>query len=498
MRRRSRWGPALAAVLVVAGAAVAVWLAAGPAGSGGIAWPWKTEPSALDPQAPIDPGRQYHLVVWDYRLPFTSPSGAAFGDATAEAIQRFERRYPNVSVDLHLLDPGSGPVELAQALAAGYPPDVYCSPFGPSAFGSNLQVPVGLYLDDDVWSRYHPVAWQAVEVNGTVWSWPRWLLLWPWLGNREALQAAGVDPDRVAREGWTRAEFLSVAKGIAGGGGAATALAAVSPAVALRDLLLPGHLAAEPPPAADAYWLGAEPGAVVLWLSGLREAGALEADGAGKNPGIVDSFTHGQSAVLVPASPWTITYLLETKPRPEPWQYTLPAREALPSLALLPPPHDDGQPSVVWVSAATVSVFRQARYRGDDQTRLAAELALELTLGTRPWVREEFLCVPASLSEMASWEIRCAKFGENGAFAVRALAALAAAPDDRLGQALSAINYGSWPVQPSTAVGRVAHGYLGPFLEYGLAPAAREFWDNADETPGELVNLITRSILEGQ
>lgn len=476
-----------------------------------LRWPWSPKPEGLNPRAPVDPTRQYHLVVWDYNLPLTSASGARFGEAAAEAIRRFEKRYPNATVDLVLVDPADGPAKLAEALAAGYPPDVYCSPFGLPASGSSLQIPVGLYLDYDTWARYHPVAWQTVKVDGTVWAYPRWLMLWPWLGNRDLLVAAGLDPDRISQAGWTREEFLAAAGRLAAGRtwDGTRSLAASSPAAVVRDLLFPGLLTGETAPASDSFWLGAEPGAVALWLSQLGEADALNQDGTGKNPGVVDSFVHGRAAVLASPTPWASLFLLEPVPRPAPWQYTLPDRSP-PPVVLVPPPHGSSQPSVVWVSAATVSVFRQARYKGDDHTRLAVELARELSTGARPWLRDLVLCLPASSSELAAWEVSRARFGELGDFAAREFGILASLPPDRLSAALTILNYGPWSPRPGSPaksvpevtgqrrepdVGFACRGYLGPFLE-ALSPAAVRFW-NGEASPGDFVNEITERVLRG-
>ncbi len=490
---------AVALIVALVGTAVVVALGYGPRGLRDIAWPWKPKPAGIDPRAPIDSGRKYHLTVWDYRLPLTSPAGAPFSSCAEEAIRRFEFRHPNATVDLVLIDAADGQAKLAEALAAGYPPDVYCSPYGNAASGSDLQVPAGLYLDYETWARYHPVAWQATKVDGTIWAWPRWLLLWPWVGNKDLLAGAGVDADGVSREGWTREEFAAMSARLtpaSGSGVEVAALAASCPGAVLRDLLLSGHLAAPAPPAADNYWLGAEAGAVVLWLSDLRESGRLGRGGPGTDPGILDSFTHGRSAVLAGLSPWATDFLLELSPRPEPWQFSLPPREPHPALVLLPPPHGAGEPTATWVSAATVSVFRQTRYKGDDNTRLAAELARELTVGSRPWLRNEALCLPAAWSELASWELRSTRFGDVGAFAVRSLEQLEALPPRRLNRALEALSYGPWEIATGSQAGRAGYGYLGPFLGMAVAPAAAKFWTEGG-APGDLADEIAQAVLVG-
>jgi len=455
--------------------------------------------AGLDPQAAIDPDRGYHLVVWDYRLPYSSPSGAPFSESSAEAIRRFERRYPNVTVDLHLLDPSAGPTDLAAALTAGYPPDVYCSPFGPPATGSDLQIPIGLYLDYETWAEYHPVAWQTVKTGGTVWSWPRYLLLWPWLGNVDLLSLAGVDPAAISTGGWTREQFALAASGLAAAGGAGRSafLATNSPAVVVRDLLFSAGLAGDAVDAEDSagadpdaagFWRGPKPGEVLRWLSRLDQAKTLQP--ASPNATVIDSFVRGRSAVLAGPSPWATLFLLEPVERPAAWQFTLPDRDDRPAMVLLPPPHGSGEPSVAWVSAATVTVFRQARYRGDDNTRLAVELARELTVGTRPWLRDQYLCVPAAYGELASWRVRCERSGPVGLFAVRAFDQLARLPGGRLSSVLTTLDYGPYvpelgpsqgteagaaPRKPSPA-GLLQPGYLGPFLRDVVAPSAARLW----------------------
>ena len=522
---------ALATILIlVTAGAVATLVGCGP------------EPAGIDPQAPIDPARQYHLVVWDYRLPFTSLGGAPYSEGSREVIDDFERRHPNVTVDLHLVDPADGPAKLAEALAAGYPPDVYCSPYGPPAVGSELQIPLGLYLDYETWSRFDPVAWQAVKVDDTIWALPRWLMLWPWLGNRDLLGQAGVDVERVSRDGWTRDEFAAAAARLAASAGRGSGLAfldSIAPAATFRDLLLAGHLAgpeaptaptapagpadpgvpAAPPaptapaslaapaaPVAQDYWLGPEPSLVAGWLEELRNAGGL-----GSGSGAVDAFLHGKVAVLASPSPWAVTFLMELVERPAPSQFSLPRREAPPPMVLLPPPSGPGQSSAAWISAATVAVFRQARYRGDDNTRLAAELALELTEGLRPWLRNEVLCVPATASEQASWRLRGEKFGEVGALALKSFERLQAWPKDRLSQVLTALNYGGRPIlvgreaESGPGAGSAgsdgeaassARGYLGPFLQEAVVPVATRFW-RGEATAAEMVTEITDALWRG-
>jgi hypothetical protein len=450
----------------------------------------KRAPVGIDPKAPLNSARQYHLVVWDYRLPLTSPGAAPYSEGPREVLEDFERRHPNVTVDLLLVDLADGQAKLAEALAAGYPPDVYCSPYGPPAVGSDLQVPLGLYIDYEIWSRFDPVAWQTVKVDETIWALPRWLQLWPWLGNRDLLEKVGVDPAHVSRSGWTREEFSAAASATAGSAsvpGGPVFLGCLSPAAAFRDLLLAGHLAAPEAPAASDYWLGPEPGRTADWLGTLRNAGG---------PATIEAFLRGKVAVLAGPSPWAASFLMEFVERRDPWQFSLPRRKPPPPMVLLPPPSDPDHPSITWSSAATVTLFRQARYRGDDNTRLAAEVALELAQGLRPWLAGELLCVPATLSEQASWRLRCEKSGEAGAFALHMFERLQGLPQDRLSPALTCLNYGAHPEGSGKSTLPSTSGYLGPFLQGTVSPAAIRFWQG-QSTAEEMMQEITSGVWRG-
>lgn len=456
----------------------------------------------LDPDAPIDPERDYHLVVWEYQLPFVSPGGAPFAEAAGRAIRRFRERHPNATVDLVLLDPADGEKKLAEALQAGYPPDVYCTPYGPPAVGSRLQIPIGPFLDYDVWADYHPVAWQAVKVGDVVWAWPRWLVLWPWLANRDA---------PIAAQSWTWDDLAGLAGSLDRAGTAAgplrVALGAPDPAVVLRDLLFGAHLAAGEAPTAEAFWSGGQLGAALEWLAALRDSGALDQDLTGKNPGVMDSFIHGRTALLAPPSPWATMFLAEMPSRQDPWQFKVPSRENRPPVAFVAPPAPTAdEVPAAYVSAGQVQVFRQARYRGDDHTRLAVELAREISREARIWLREHPLCVPVVAAEVASWRKALERYGTDAGAIEALFDRLAALPTDRLSRAFNALDYGPWPPRPghdgldqapdAVAFGLAGPDYHGPLFTAVLAPVVREFWDSETTTEAVLPVIITALGLE--
>ena len=77
----------------------------------------------LNPKAKINPKRQYKLTLWDYNWPVKNGS-EDYRFFLQKAVGRFQTLYPNIDVEIKLLDILSGHEEMAQALKTGELPDV--------------------------------------------------------------------------------------------------------------------------------------------------------------------------------------------------------------------------------------------------------------------------------------------------------------------------------------------------------------------------------------
>ncbi|WPD18784.1 ABC transporter substrate-binding protein [Thermaerobacter composti] len=72
-------------------------------------------------------------------------------------------------------------------------------------------------------------------------------------------------------------------------------------------------------------------------------------------------------------------------------------------LVLLPPPVPEGAPRPALLEVGGLMVFRQNRYRGDDHTQAAVELARFLSRWRTDVLTRRLLAVPADVTSLAAW-----------------------------------------------------------------------------------------------
>lgn len=379
-----RQGRALLAglgLLVLMGLGVALWLArAGPTVRVGEV--------TIDPRAPINPERTYRLILWEENV-VLSGAGTTYRTFLEDRVEAFREVHPNVTVEFQLLSPGEAVNRLEGALASGQPPDVYGS-LSPRLFDRNYQVPVDAFLPRarDGEPHFLPAAWEALTADGQVWGWPRWIRFITWAGRRSLLAGTGLDVDQAAQEGWTFPQALaSLAQ--AGGGQMPGLLVHPQEPELVRSLM-----------AAGGHGLMLQEGSLAWSQDAIEEVAAflvaarqqtrmprnLEAAARER----VARFLQGRVGVITPVRPELAAHLLRTVPREE--------------LVLLPPPRPEGRPFHVPADLAAYLVFRQTPYQGDDQTRLAMELARFLIQSKDAWVSSQFPAVPALLSDQALWQ----------------------------------------------------------------------------------------------
>lgn len=381
--RRRLAAAGLALPLVAAAAALLWWALSRP------------EPGLIryDPDVPLAPDRVYALRLWDYRWP-TAPDGEPYEAWLRTALAGFSRLHPNVRVEYRLLDPATGAAELAAAVRAGDPPDVYGTlPGQPVFYDRTLQVPADLFLTPaERGGRKAPPAYLVAAVRGAShagrqWAWPRLLAAHLWLGHRRALASAAVNPAAVAREGW---DWHGFAAALAGARGQEIGLLVnpVSPE-AFQDLLR-----AWAGPAGPALWTRQGVREVASWLAQLRHNELLTAPAPEEAAdAMVARLLEGQAMVLAGASPWLGAKLI----------HLAGGGPSGPDLVLLPVPGPAGNPPALRVETSCLVVFRQRAYQGHDHTRAAVELARYLSALRHPWALPGTPLLPASRPRWEAW-----------------------------------------------------------------------------------------------
>jgi ABC-type glycerol-3-phosphate transport system substrate-binding protein len=161
----------------------------------------------LNPFAQINPKKQYTLRVWDYDLPIGT-GDQSYNQYFKKMLADFEKEYPNIRVELTLIDLIDGEKKLQQALSRNKAPDVYCSFSSVPQFYHQRQIPVGPFLNRKTRMMYlRPVS----DLYGTgkgLCSFPRWISTDIWVGNRRLLRNTGLDIPKIQNEGWGRNKAL--------------------------------------------------------------------------------------------------------------------------------------------------------------------------------------------------------------------------------------------------------------------------------------------------
>lgn len=155
----------------------------------------------LNPAAKINPERQYRLRLWDYRLPLDSGEDV-YAQYLRRAVRDFQKKYPNIQVDIKLLDLLKGEEVLRQALVRNEAPDVYASFYMSPDFYYLRQIPVGPFLTKEEKRIYSQQVTELYSIDGTLCSFPRWASVNIWVGNRKWLEAGGVDIGKIQHQGW--------------------------------------------------------------------------------------------------------------------------------------------------------------------------------------------------------------------------------------------------------------------------------------------------------
>ncbi|HEY8417665.1 MAG TPA: extracellular solute-binding protein [Limnochordales bacterium] len=341
----------------------------------------------IDPRARIDPQRRYELVVWDEAI-VVPWAAEAHGDVLAQAVAEFRERWPNVQVRFSLLDSVHAREQLAAAVAAGRPPDVYGTVRGLVVYPSH-QIPATPYLPAvprDEPPYFQPAALAGLSYNGAIWGWPRGMWWDVWLADAALLARAGLDIERVLAQGWTWRELAEAAGRLAGAVDAMLVLDTTSVAT-LEHLMLNagavGYL-----DAAGAGWSQTALAQVAGALRRLVEQGAIPANHPAASRTRVERLLQHRAAVIGPVGPTLLRTVLQRQPE---------------RFTPVPVPHIEDARMAAPMEPGGYFVFRQDAYQGDDHIRLAMELAQWLAGRTEAWLAETLGVLPARTDALHAW-----------------------------------------------------------------------------------------------
>jgi hypothetical protein len=322
----------------------------------------------INPSVKVDPTQEYHLRLWDYDWPL---AGGNYRDYLKKEVRGFNQLYPRIKVEIRLLDLLTGPDELARALDAGRPPDVYCSALTVPEFDLKYQVPVGPFLPaQTLQSRYFSGIRRLTEIDGVQCFFPRWARVEGWVGNRNLLEQAGCPISQIQTQGWRWTDLLSLK--------AQARESFVVVGKVIPDAVLDKILSGQAPDRAAGEW---------RLLRQIREARILAT-------GMLEDFVAGRVPLLAGVKPIVFRRLRERLVQSgQDWEPVyLPAPSGWPERRVEP------------VELGVISVYHHPRQGGYRQVAAAIKLGeyLSRSLADQaPW--EELMLIPAARNSAVNW-----------------------------------------------------------------------------------------------
>jgi hypothetical protein len=163
-----------------------------------------------NPNAKIKQRKTYHLRLWDTNWPIKEHGD--YQSYLERLIGDFQQKYPNIQVEVTLLDLFEGPNQLKNALKTNSAPDVYCSAYSIPTFDYQRQIPVGFYLKRDQKEAYFPEALKLTKLHGIECYFPHWLTPTIWIGNQYFSDNLDFAGSRMGKKSLSLADLQNISR----------------------------------------------------------------------------------------------------------------------------------------------------------------------------------------------------------------------------------------------------------------------------------------------
>ncbi|GAB2720815.1 ABC transporter substrate-binding protein [Paenibacillus thermoaerophilus] len=146
------------------------------------------------------------VKVWTY------PVHATYEDDLKALIADFNKQYPHIKVEYEMLSWAEGPKKFDVALNSGNPPDLYFHSVDGQYVATGLAIELDKYLTPEIKEDYLPGTLELGQIQGKQYGLPIYQYQWAWGGNKRLLEEAGIDWQKIQKQGWTWSEFLAAAE----------------------------------------------------------------------------------------------------------------------------------------------------------------------------------------------------------------------------------------------------------------------------------------------
>ena len=129
-------------------------------------------------------------------------------------VKEYQETHPNIQVEVIATSWDEHTSKATTTALAGEAPDIIEVDY--SDIGSYAEMGVGVnladYLDSSVLADFDQNALDYMTLDGSVYGLPLYISIQALGGNKEMLEAAGADVEKIQTEGWTFDEFLDIIK----------------------------------------------------------------------------------------------------------------------------------------------------------------------------------------------------------------------------------------------------------------------------------------------
>lgn len=319
---------------------------------------------------PLNPDQSHEIVFLDTDWPVSWPDQGDYEDLVRRAVDRFRESHPNVLVQVRLVKPWERVERWEEMRGRADLPDVYSGEFELSGVFDGTLLPLDQSFEKMVRNSCDPRIVTLVGARDRVWAWPKWLEVYGLAGNRNLLEASGVDVERVRREGWTWDEFMSCLGNLGGEAGVVPLILDTTRPDIVRYLHM--NCGAGPLTQGRETEFFRELVSVFEFLDSLRKRGLFPPDTAGMHKSMLPYFWSGKVAVIGPVGPGFLRHVQELH------RQKLKAKPVASGdfdVVMLPIPHKPGCEPVTPVRVHATVVFRDPSAGDLQRTRAAAEFA---------------------------------------------------------------------------------------------------------------------------
>ncbi|NMA54732.1 MAG: hypothetical protein GX952_02215 [Firmicutes bacterium] len=361
-------------------------------------WSWRDVRLRLrpDPEAQIQPDKQYTVIYWDFDRPVGGEG--CYRTELQQKIDEFEQLHPNIAIEPRMFSWAESEQvaaaiqrrqDLPQVLSLGsLDLDLDCSLFVPADYVSAKEK-----------ENYLPLVQDSFQLQCGAALWPRFWSPQLYLASVDLLQAAGVSCSRLQAEGIGWEDLLRIGEQLASLPGQPSVLAGLD----FRGLLLslaPRQL--DQPSAGLNAWPAQAEDLATVRLQQLQADKLLPVNIDPHKYSGLDEFFTGQAAFLAPAEPWLVRMVWERQKRIE-HGFLTGAVKGPQKVALIPPKTT----SVAGLPARLEGLVVIKEHRAADEIRAAAEWARYLSRAGDLAAKLDFLPVygPSSQAWAAKWEL---------------------------------------------------------------------------------------------